>query len=309
MGALPPMSDAEWNKAFDAYKHIGQYKYVNSGFTLHDFKFIFFWEWTHRNWARLLSVVFAVGFAFFLIRGYLSKAMVKPFIILFVLGALQGVVGILMVLSGVNTEDIHVNYMWLAAHFISAMVLACYTLWFALKLLIPEEKRTSDKGIHNFTLALIAVLFVQLMYGGFMAGLKAAAAAPTWPLINGSFFPPGLAQHGWLKDPDLSFLILNVHFVHRTLAYILFGLVIWWYFYTRRHTASFGSNQLITKTSVWPVALVCLQVVLGIVTVISAPQIVYGKFGIFESLAELHQLVAMFLLMSLVVNLYVVRRK
>jgi cytochrome c oxidase assembly protein subunit 15 len=179
------------------------------------------------------------------------------------------------------------------------MVLACYTLWFALRLLIPEEKRVVNKSLQNFTIAVIIILFVQLTYGAFMAGLKAAMAAATWPTINGMWLPDTLAHNSWINDK------INVHFIHRGLAYILLAVIMLWFARTRS-TARF--NTLLGNTRLWPMVLVSLQVVLGIITVISAPHIVMGKFGLFESLAELHQLVAMFLLMALVVNLYVVKR-
>lgn len=298
MGAIPPMNEQEWNKAFDGYKHIGQYKYMNSSFTLHDFKLIFFWEWFHRLWARLLGVVFLVGFVYFLAKKYFDQKMIKPFVILFILGGMQGLIGWIMVASGLNDEHLYVDHIKLAIHFISAMILACYTLWFALQLLIPEEKRTANTKLWNFTAILIALLFVQLTYGAFMAGLKAAMSAPTWPTINGTWAPRSLANGNFVSDK------INVHFIHRGLAYLLVVLLLIWLWRALRA----GKATLLRKTASWSFALVCLQVLLGIITVISAPKIVLGKFGTFEALAETHQLVAMFLLMSLVVNLYVVKR-
>jgi cytochrome c oxidase assembly protein subunit 15 len=304
-GILPPLNAKQWDDAFNSYKQIGQFKLVNSYYTLHDFKSIFFWEWLHRVWARILFVVFMTGFIYFTIKRYFSRDMIVPLALLLLLGAMQGVVGILMVWSGVNPEDIHVNYTWLAAHFISAMILACYTLWFALKLLIPQEKRVVNQRANNYTLTAIGILFLQLMYGAFMAGLKAANAASTWPDINGSYFPGTLMTNGLLKDTNLNALMINVHFMHRTIAYILLAMIVAWYFYCKKNL-----NLGTLKSAInWPIILVLLQVVLGIITVLLSPKIVLGKFGLFETFAQLHQLVAMFLLMALVVNLYVVKRQ
>jgi len=304
-GILPPLNAKQWNDAFEGYKQIGQFKYLNSDFTLGDFKSIFFWEWLHRFWARMLGIVFAVGFAYFLVKKYFDKQMIKPFIILFLLGGLQGLIGWLMVKTGLNSEDVHVNYIALSVHFISAMILACYTLWFALQLLVPAEKRITNRRLNRFTIILIAVLFVQLTYGAFMAGLKAAAAAHTWPDINGSYFPETLGTNSLIHDNNIGALSINVQFVHRTIAYLLFTLVMFWFGAAAR--ASKAGTSLLRTTRWWPFLLVWLQVILGIVTVLCSPMIVPGKFGTFETLAELHQLVAMFLLMSLVVNLYVTR--
>lgn len=300
-GILPPLNAKQWDEAFEGYKQIGQFKYLNSDYTLSDFKFIFFWEWLHRFWARMLGIVFAIGFIFFLIRGYFDKRMVKPFIVLFLLGGLQGLIGWIMVASGLNDSNLYVDHIKLSLHFVAAMILACYTLWFALQLLIPEEKRLANGKLHNYTIVIILLLFVQLTYGAFMAGLKAAMSAPTWPTINGMIIPDSLSTASLVSDK------INVHFIHRGLAYLLFVLLMTWFASARRSSMNFSSSVL-AKTQWWPLVLVAAQVMLGIITVLTAPTIVPGKFGTFEILAELHQLVAMFLLMSLVVNLYVVRR-
>jgi heme a synthase len=304
-GILPPLNNKQWEAAFDSYKQIGQFKYINSSFTLSDFKSIFFWEWMHRFWARMLGIVFAIGFIYFLLKKYFDKQMIRPFIVLFLLGGLQGLIGWLMVKTGLNSEDIHVNYIALACHFVSAMILACYTLWFALILLIPQEKRLMNRQMNRFTITIIVILFVQLTYGAFMAGLKAAAVAHTWPDINGMYLPPTIFTNGLLHDNDIGTLSINVHFMHRTIAYVLFTLLMFWFAAATRN-ANKDKESILNKTRWWPFMLVWLQVLLGISTVLCSTMIVPGKFGTFEILAELHQLVAMFLLMSLVVNLYVV---
>ena len=302
MGALPPASDQEWQKAFEGYKQIGQYKILNHDFSLSDFKAIFFWEWFHRLWARLLGVVFATGFIFFFVKKYFDRQMVVPLLVLFALGGLQGLIGWLMVSTGLNTEDVHVHYIALCVHFIAAMILACYTLWFALQLLIPEEAKIGNTTLWTGTLVLILLTFIQLAYGSFMAGSKAAISAPTWPTINGFWVPNTLATNGWLRDDNLGALQLNIQFLHRTIAYLLFaGIVIW--FIAARQT-----HGLFRKASIWPVTLVVTQVVLGVLTVINSVHLQPNRFGIFESFAELHQLVAMFLLMALLVSFFTVRR-
>ncbi len=300
MGALPPMDEQGWQKAFEGYKQIAQYKYMNSHFQLDDFKFIFFWEWFHRLWARLLGVVFAIGFIYFLIKRYFAKDMVIPLVILFLLGAAQGLIGWIMVASGLNDTDLYVNHIKLALHFMAALLLLCYTLWFALKLLIPESKIVYNNKVRNFTMVSLIVLCIQLVYGAFMAGLKAGISAPTWPTINGMWIPDNLMVNSWISNH------INVQFLHRQLAYLLFTLLMFW-FGTATQAAWKNRDSKLYTARWWPFILVWLQVILGIVTVLSAPKINFGKFGQYEMLAEAHQLVAMFLLMSLVVVLYVVR--
>lgn len=300
MGALPPLSHEEWNKAFEGYKQIAQYQYLNSHFTLSDFKFIFFWEWFHRLWARMLGVVFAIGFVYFLLRKYFDKEMVVPFIILFLLGAMQGLIGWIMVQSGLNESDLYVNHIKLAIHFISALILLCYTLWFALKLLVPPSQLIINKKLNSAIILTIILLSVQLFYGAFMAGLKAAPSVPTWPLMNGDWIPPTFPDASWINNA------INVQFIHRQLAYVLFTVVLFLGGALYRNAAK-GESRLLKRFSVYTVLLVVLQVVLGISTILVAPKMGLQKFGSYEMLAEAHQLIAMLLLCSLVVDIYLVR--
>src|ERR1051325_7290669 len=173
IGALPPMNDQDWNIAFEKYKQIAQYKYLNSYFSLHDFKFIYFWEWFHRLWARLIAVAFLIPFVIFIIQKRFKKEMIRPMIILFLLGAIQGLVGWIMVKSGLEDSDaLYVSHYKLAIHFILALGVLCYALWFALELLVPKGQLFVDRSLDRFTGWLIALLIIQLIYGAFMAGLK-----------------------------------------------------------------------------------------------------------------------------------------
>lgn len=309
LGAVPPMNDAAWQIAFEKYKGIAQYRYLNAHFTLSDFKGIYFWEWAHREWARLVGVVFIIGFVFFLVRKYFDKQMVIPFVILFILGAMQGFIGWIMVMSGLNDTDLYVSHIRLAVHFMSALVLLCYTLWFALKLLVPAADRVEDNRLRRFTLMTIALLCLQLIYGAFMAGLKAASVAPTWPTINGLWMPDQISRYGGCSYEGLQSLMshpIAVQAIHRLLAYILLGVVIGWTI-TAGKTAVRAGKARLGRWRWWPAGLVLLQVVLGIFTVLSGAQTVAGHFGTFELLAQAHQLVAMALLMALVANLYLTR--
>lgn len=302
-GTLPPMSEQNWMAEFEKYKQTPQYALLNADFALSNFKFIFFWEWFHRFWARLIGVVFLIPFIFFLVKGRFRPYMVKPLFILFLLGALQGAVGWIMVASGLTGDAIYVKPTRLALHFVFAMGLLCYTFWFALQLLVPKDNIVINIKLQKLLIAIIAVLILQLIYGALMAGHKAATAAPTWPDINGSIIPPGM-----MREEGLLNLIDNritIHFIHRGLAYLLFGLVIW---FTLKLYRNFQAG-VVYKTGWLPVFLVSLQVVLGILSVLTSTSIIPNQWGIFEWMAQLHQLVAMFLLLSLVWLLYLIRRK
>jgi len=297
MGALPPVNDQQWNDAFDKYKQIAQYKYLNSSFTLSDFKSIFFWEWFHRLWARLIGVAFLVPFTIFLIQKRFKKEMVKPMIILFLLGALQGLVGWIMVMSGLNEDNLYVSHYRLAIHFILALGLICYTLWFALELLVPQYELVTNPFLRKFTIWLIAILTLQFIYGAFMAGLKAATYAPTWPDINGNFLPRGGSpSSGILKLFDNPIV---VHFIHRNLAYLVTILIFTWFVRSKKI-----NSPLFKKTTWLPLALVILQLILGIFTVINSPDPKALRW-----LGVTHQFIAMCLLLSLIFEFYLLQQK
>ena len=300
-GTLPPMNQQEWIVEFNKYKQTPQFLLLNYDFTLDDFKFIFFWEWFHRFWGRLIGVVFAIPFIIFLCQKRFQREMIKPLLILFLLGALQGVVGWIMVASGLTGDAIYVKPTRLMLHFILAMGLLCYTFWFALMLLVPDEKRIINRPLKKLILGIITVLVFQLAFGALMAGHKAATVAPTWPDINGAFIPGSIfSKAGFL---DLIENKITIHFIHRSLAYILVLLVIFW---TWKSYRIYG-NKLFTKTRWLPLFFTILQIILGIYSVLTSVRIVPNHWGAFEWIAQLHQLTAMFLLLSLTWMAYLIK--
>ena len=302
VGTLPPLTEMQWQKAFEQYQQIAQYKYINHHFTITDFKFIFFWEWFHRLWARLISIVFLIPFIYFISKKYFKSWMIMPLVILFLLGAAQGALGWIMVKSGLNDENVYVNHIRLAIHFVSAMVLICYALIFGLKLIVPQKNFIVDAPLKKFTVIIIVLLVVQLFYGAFMAGMKGAIAAATWPDINGMIIPKQF--FGDNINNDLFFNIINIHFIHRILAYVIFILIlIWWQKANKYKTNSFNNAKH------WPFIFVSIQVVLGIFAILNSPKIVLGHFGAFEWLAQLHQLFGMLLLLALISNFYLLKGK
>ena len=303
-GALPPLNEKQWLMEFEKYRQTPQFRLLNFDFTISDFKSIFFWEWFHRVWARLIGFVFIIPFVWFLFTKQFKKQMVKPMLILFLLGALQGAIGWIMVASGLTGDAIYVKPTKLALHFVFALGLLTYTFWFALELLIPKENRVDNKLAAKKIYWILGILFLQLTYGALMAGHKAATAAPTWPDINGKLIPQGLvrASEGWLNWIDNT---IAVHFVHRGLAYLLLVLICWLAYSIK----DVKCTKLFQQIKWLPLVIVFIQVLLGIFAVLTSLQIVPGSWGMFEWIAQLHQLVAMLLLMSLVLLLYFVRTK
>jgi len=303
-GTLPPLNHEAWVKEFAKYQQSPQFQYLNNDFTLSDFKSIFFWEWFHRLWARSIGVVFAIPFVYFLVKKYFNKEMIFPFVVMFVLGGLQGAIGWIMVKSGLSGDAIYVRPTKLAIHFVFAMILACYVLWFALQLLIPKKDKVINSNLKYFYIVTFIILLIQLVYGALMAGNKAATAAATWPTINGDWIPAGMGRsdtgHPLLENK------ITIHFIHRGIAYVLAVCIIIASVLAFRMKQASGAFKRYRSL---PLVLVLVQVLLGICTVMISPRIVPNKWGLFETFAEVHQLVAMFLLMSLVVQLYLIERK
>ncbi len=303
-GTLPPLNEQQWIAEFEKYKQTPQFRYLNFDFTLKDFKFIFFWEWFHRFWARFMGVVFAVPFIIFLIQKRFRAEMVKPLLILFLLGALQGAVGWIMVVSGLDGDAVYVRPTRLALHFVFALGLLCYTFWIALQLLVPEEQKIINGPLKKLTWWIIGMLVLQLIYGGLMAGHKAAIAAPTWPDINGAIIPGNM-----FRSPDSLLDLLEnkitIHFIHRGLGYLLLVLILVWTW----KAFNLNGSKLFLKTKWFPFFITTMQVTLGVFTVLASLKTIPNHWGVFEWMAQLHQLAAMLLLLSLVWMVFLLKSK
>lgn len=301
-GVIPPINAQQWSAEFDKYKQTPQFHLLNADFTLGDFKFIFFWEWFHRLWARLVGVVFIVGFVWLLFNRKLKSEMIMPLLILFFLGLLQAAIGWIMVASGLTGDALYVKPTRLALHFIFALGLISYAFWFSLKLLFPVARIRNARGIRGFSIGILVLVFFQLLYGALMAGNKAAAVAPTWPSINGDWIPATLLREyplmlNFISNP------VTIHFVHRSLAYlILLGIILWT---VRLFRSGIIRNQ--RTRLLFPLALTLLQILLGILTLLTSPGIVANHWVIFDWVAILHQLNGMLLLFSLIYAIYVLR--
>jgi len=296
-GALPPLNEATWQQEFEKYRHTDQFKYVHQYFSLKEFKFIFFWEWFHRFWARMMGVVFAIGFIYFLAKKKMNKAMITPMVILFFLGGIQGAIGWIMVASGLVPKKYFVGHVELTTHFIAAMILVSYTLWFALSLLPSFATKVYNNKLKSILKLILGLFFIQLIYGGFMAGLKAASTAPTWPSINGNFYPVGTAAFNFIDN-----LINNplmIHFIHRGIAYVI--LIVSIYFFVQSKSAT--GSKVFDKLRIGFLMLILLQVMLGVSALLAST-----SPAAFVYVGVAHQFTAMMLVICLVSMLYIVHK-
>lgn len=297
-GALPPLDYAAWQIEFDKYRLTDQFKYVHQNFSLTEFKVIFFWEWAHRLWARLMGLVFLAGFFYFLIRKKYDRNMITPMILLFILGALQGAIGWIMVKSGLVPERYFVGHIELTVHFIAALILLGYVLWFALGLWPSMLVAVYHRGLKNLLLLILSILVLQLIYGGFMAGLKAAVSAPTWPGINGEFLPSSYNE----LSPWSQNLVNNklmIQFIHRGMGYLIFILIVYFYYIS----GNINGNPTFKKLRIALPILVLVQVLLGIFTLLNATNNQY-----FICLGVAHQFIALLFTICLVTLIYLVRK-
>jgi cytochrome c oxidase assembly protein subunit 15 len=218
MGAIPPLSDAEWAEAFAKYQRIPQYLIENRGMTLEGFQGIFWWEWTHRLLGRLLGVLFIVPFAWFAWKGAIEKSEYPRFVVLGLLGGLQGFIGWWMVQSGLETR-VSVSQYRLAIHLGAAILLLGAILWIALEY---SRDLKEPRQFPRRALGLAGLIYVQMLLGALVAGLHAGLIYNSWPDMDGRVFPEGAfaVQPWWLnpfENPGLA------QFDHRIGAYIVAG--------------------------------------------------------------------------------------
>jgi cytochrome c oxidase assembly protein subunit 15 len=290
LGILPPLTETAWQQSFHKYQQIAQFKQVNNSFSLGDYKAIFFWEWFHREWARLMGLVFIVPFLIFLVKKQFGKKMIWPLAGLFILGGLQGAIGWIMVESGLNDTDTRVSHIRLAIHFMAALFLLSYLFWFSLKVSIKRKWCTKAQGVRKVNLIILILLTIQLIYGAFMAGSHAALYASSWPDMNGSYFPAGLS----FSLQALCYDSITIQFIHRWLAYIITIIVTVWFFMAGK----LSPRCPLRKVRWLPLLLVFSQVVLGVLALLNS---VFSSAIYFSAI---HQFVGILLLLSLLVTYY-----
>jgi heme a synthase len=266
MGVIPPLSEAQWQEAFDRYRQFPEYQQLRQGMTMEEFKFIFFWEWFHRVVARAIGLVFLVPFLFFWVRGYMNRPFALRALALFGLGAAQGLMGWLMVASGLVDRPA-VSHYRLAAHLSLAFVIFGYAVWLARDLAVGNVRATVTDGARSLMsrgLAVVgALLALQVVWGAFVAGLKAGLYHNTFPLMGGRLVPPNLF---WLEPAVLNFVQnpIGVQWVHRVLGTVLALAVLVVFIQVARA----GVDAVSRRLNLAMLGLMAAQYLLGVLTLL-----------------------------------------
>ncbi len=266
-GAIPPLSDADWAEEFGKYQASPEFQLQNNQMNLEDFKGIFWWEWGHRLLGRMIGLVWAVGFFWFLLRRQIPTGYTGRFFGLGVLGGLQGALGWWMVSSGLTGRMVDVASYRLAMHLGLAFVILGLITWYVLSIRksgaeMLQARRRREKGLMRFSTVLLVVLFAQVLLGGLVAGIDAGRSFPTWPDMAGEFMPSESLDYtplwtNFFENPAL------VQFNHRLMGYIAFavGMALWWKSRKSPVAATRGAFSVMA-------AMLVAQVALGIFTVL-----------------------------------------
>jgi cytochrome c oxidase assembly protein subunit 15 len=273
-GAIPPLTQAQWEHAFALYRQIPEYQQINRGMTLAEFKNIFFWEYLHRLLGRVIGLAFALPLLWFAVRRAIPKGYGPRLLLLLLLGGLQGAIGWWMVASGLS-ERTDVSHVRLAVHLLLALLIFGAILWTALDLRSPGavKRRVPTLGIWA-----LAVLGLQLMFGAYVAGLDAGYAFNTWPLMGDEIYPSATP---WLEPFIRNFVDnpITVQFIHRWLAFVVLAFAI----VMARQVKRAGSR----RESIILHSAIGTQILLGIWTLLS---------GVHLHVAVAHQATAVLVL-------------
>lgn len=291
-GALPPLNDAAWNEAFELYKATPQYAGIHSGMGVEEFKGIFFWEWIHRLWGRMIGIAFALPLLFFWVKGMIPKGFKLPLLGIFLLGGLQGFIGWFMVQSGLEPGQVSVSPYRLALHLGIALLIYSLTFWQILRLHADGFKLSKPYTwcLHRHTLFTLVFLSITIVWGAFTAGLDAGKIYNSFPLMDGRIIPTDfVAFDHWLKNITAN--PAAVQFIHRVLATITFVLTA---------TLAWRMRGIDKRLSHALGGAIFLQYCLGVATVLSGAHIVP---------ASLHQANAVLALTCVIATLFLVKQK
>jgi heme a synthase len=282
LGTLPPLNNGQWLDVFNDYKLTPEFLYVNKNMTLEEFKYIFWWEWFHRLFARLIGLVFIIPFLYFLVKKNLNSFFYKRFLIIFSLGLLQALVGWWMVKSGLS-DDPYVSPYRLTFHLTNAVIIYALLLWTSIEYYHSKSTNfISFKSKNGLILISIILVFITILSGGFMAGSHAGQSFNTYPFMNGKIIPHDI----YLEDLGLLNIFENtvtINFNHRWIATITFIYTFSFFAYLIFNKVINLSNLIIISV----LLILSLQFLLGIMALLSNVSIYYGSLHQTNSIALL----------------------
>jgi heme a synthase len=271
VGTMPPLSEGDWDELLEKYRDTPQYQQVNKGMTRDEFKGIFWWEYFHRLLGRAIGLVFFVPFVYFLIRKQIDRPLGWKLTGIFVLGGLQGLMGWYMVMSGL-VDDVRVSQYRLTAHLGLAFVIFAALFWVATGLLSTKAEESNEqadhhspKSLYRFSIGLTFLIFIMVLSGGLVAGIRAGLAYNTFPLMNGHFIPPEI----FLLEPWYRNFFENmatVQFDHRLIAWLLAFLIPFFWFKARKYQLTDSARMACHLLLV----MLVIQIGLGIATLLQA---------------------------------------
>lgn len=285
-GVIPPLGEDAWISEFEQYKKFPEFQKINRNMTLPEFKRIFFWEYLHRLLGRLTGLVFFIPFMVFIRQKRLSKSLKTRLWIIFLLGGFQGFLGWYMVKSGL-ADNPDVSHYRLAAHLVTAFILMVYLFWTILWVRAGEPESRHSHFLMPLAQVLTGLVMIQIIYGAFTAGLDAAYGYNTFPLMDGRFLPAGYD----LLNPFVNNLVQNrfmVQFIHRTLGWLLLAAGLIW-FVTARWKIE--EKRILSGSGIFVILLI-IQFILGVLTLVFTGKAIPLGFAL------LHQMTALFLLLS-----------
>lgn len=306
-GVVPPMSEDAWEEAFELYKTAAktQYERLHADMTLSEFKWIYFWEWIHRFWARFMGLVFIIPLVFFAARSMIDKPLRNHLIVVFLFAASAGIFGWFMVASGLNNDDrTWVNAYNLITHLFIAACTVSAIYWTLLFVRTPRDRIKTHAGFHRLLLMLIALLGIQFLWGGLMAGMRAGLLHPHWPFFvqSESFYAAFdqqtlLSRADWMDYEPAVSVKAAVQLGHRIMAYIvaIFSLFVAHRLYYHYF------DERIRAISIRISILVLIQFGLGVITVLLS----VGSIPVFWGV--IHQFFAFILLLAILKAKFYIR--
>lgn len=280
-GTIPPTSEVEWEAEFELYKATPQYQKINEGMSLSEFKFIYFWEYIHRLWARLMGFVFAIPFFIFWWKGMIDKPLMRRLGIVVLLAAIVASFGWIMVASGLVDRP-WVNAYKLTIHLSLAFLLYSYLLWTTFKVIQPTKKVIHIPWIKKWGTIISSVLAFQIILGGIVSGMKAALFYPSWPDMNGVIIPSILFDSSqWNVDNFVNydstpFMSALIQILHRNTAYLLTFIILWYFF----KAIKVKTTQAFKVGLYLLISMLIIQILLGILTLVNSIAVIPVSLGV-----------------------------